>query len=327
MAAASHDQNFKNLIVDYPRDALAFFAAEEAPAPGDDVKITPLRQEQLKERLDDRFRELDVPLLVEWRDGRREAVLFAVEQETEPRHFSPHRLAHYCLDLAEMFDTDRVVPVAIFLREATAAPASLVLGTERRAYLRFDYLACRLAETPYEDWRDSGNVAALVNLLNMRVPVERRVDAYAAAVRRLQEVETDADRRAKYMEFIEIYARLSEDESRRFESDYAEEKTAMAGFIQRAREEGLEQGKAVMTGFIQKAREEGRQEGIERGMERGVLRGERALLERQIQRRFGPLPAAAAKRLGRASADDLEAWADNVLDADTLDEVFRPDSA
>ncbi len=31
--AVGHDQNFKNLIVDYPRDALAFFAPEEAPAP------------------------------------------------------------------------------------------------------------------------------------------------------------------------------------------------------------------------------------------------------------------------------------------------------
>ena len=29
--AVSHDQNFKNLILDYPRDALAFFAPEEAP--------------------------------------------------------------------------------------------------------------------------------------------------------------------------------------------------------------------------------------------------------------------------------------------------------
>ena len=312
----SHDQNFKNLIVDYPRDALAFFAGEEAPAPGDDVEITPLRQEQLKERLGDRFRELDVPLLVEWRDGRREAVLFVVEEETRPRRFSTHRLAHYCLDLAQMFDTDRVVPVAIFLRDAKAAPASLVLGTEQRSYLRFDYLACRLAETPYEDWHDSGNVAALVNLPNMRVPSERRVEAYAAAVRGLEEVEKDADRKAKYMEFIEIYARLSEDESRRFERDHAEEKAVMTGFIQKARKEGLEQGRAVRAGVIQRAREE--------GMERGVLRGERTVLERQLRHRFGPLPAAVVERLGQASADDLETWADNVLDAGSLDGVFGP---
>ena len=304
MAATSHDQNFKNLIVDYPRDSLAFFAAEEAPAPDDDVEVTPLRQEQLKERLGDRFRELDVPLFVDWRDGRREAVLFAVEQETEPRHFSPHRLARYCLDLAEMFDTDRVVPVAIFLRDAKAAPASLALGTELETYLRFKYLACRLAETPYEDWRESRNVAALVNLPNMRVPEGRRVDAYADAMRGLGAVESDPDKRAKYMEFIEVYARLSEDEKRRFESDYAEEKAAMAGFIQSAREEGWQEG-----------RQEGRHE------------GERAVLERLLRRRFGFLSPAVAERLRRASAGEIEAWADNVLDADTLDEVFRPGPA
>ena len=327
MAATSHDQNFKNLIVDYPRDALAFFAAEEAPAPEDDVKITPVRQEQLKERLDDGFRELDVPLLVEWRDGRREAVLFAVEQETKPRRFFPHRLARYCLDLAEMFDTDRVVPVAIFLRDAKAAPASLALGTERRPYLRFDYLACRLAETPYEDWQDSGNVAALVNLPNMRVPSERRVEAYAAAVRGFEAVETDADKKAKYMEFIEIYAKLSEDESRRFETDHPKEKAVMTGFIQKAREEGRQEGQAVMTGFIQKAREEGRHEGLERGVRQGRVQGERAVLERQLRRRFGLLSPRVAERLSRASTGEIEAWADNVLDADTLDEVFRAGSA
>ena len=296
MAAASHDQNFKNLIVDYPRDALAFFAAEEAPAPGDDVEITPLRQEQLKERLGDRFHELDVPLLVEWRDGRREAVLFAVEQETEPRRFSPHRLAHYCLDLAQMFDTDRVVPVAIFLRDAKAAPASLALGTELETYLRFKYLACRLAERPYERWRDSGNVAALVNLPNMRVPEGRRVDAYADAMRGLRAVETDPDKRAKYKVFIDTYAGLNEDEFRRFERDYPEESTDMAGMIQRARDEGRQEGRQVV-------------------------------LERLLRRRFGLLPPGVAERLRRASAGEIEAWADNVLDADTLDEVFRPGSA
>jgi hypothetical protein len=51
----SHDQNFKNLILDYPREALAFFAADEAQDIDASVTITPLRQEQLKERLGERF--------------------------------------------------------------------------------------------------------------------------------------------------------------------------------------------------------------------------------------------------------------------------------
>ena len=78
--AVSHDHNFKNLIVEYSRQALAFFAPDEAPDSDDEASFVPVRQELLKERLGGRFRALDTPLLVKWADGRREAVVFALEQ-------------------------------------------------------------------------------------------------------------------------------------------------------------------------------------------------------------------------------------------------------
>ena len=84
------------------------------------MRITPIRQEQLQERLGERFRELDVPLLVEWPDGERAALLFVIEEESDPRRFSIHRLAHYCLDIAELVETGRVVPVVVFLRGGPA---------------------------------------------------------------------------------------------------------------------------------------------------------------------------------------------------------------
>jgi hypothetical protein len=71
--------------------------------------------------LDNNFRELDCPLLAEWPDGRREALLFALEEETNPRNFDIHRLAHYCLDLAALYETDRVVPVVVFLHNGQYA--------------------------------------------------------------------------------------------------------------------------------------------------------------------------------------------------------------
>ena len=54
-----HDQNFKNLILDYPVQALEFFAEEEAGIDLSEARIVPVRQEQLMERLGGRFRELD----------------------------------------------------------------------------------------------------------------------------------------------------------------------------------------------------------------------------------------------------------------------------
>ena len=70
-----------------------------------------------------------------------------------------------------------------------------------------------------------------------------------------------------------------------------------------------------MAGIISRAREE--------GMEQGRVEGERAVLERLLQRRFGLLAPAVADRLGQASAADLETWAENVLDASTIDDVFE----
>ena len=63
-----HDQNFKNLILDYPREALSLFAEQEAEAIDASARIIPIREEQLKEKLGDSYRRLDVPLLVEWPD-------------------------------------------------------------------------------------------------------------------------------------------------------------------------------------------------------------------------------------------------------------------
>ena len=280
-----------------------FFAPEEAPAPDDSLRIIPVREEQLQERLGKHFRELDVPLLVEWADGRREAILFVLEEESDWRRFSLHRLAHYCLDLAELFETDRVVPAVIFLRDADAAAASLTLGTERRPYLTFDYLDCKLKEIPAERWLHSDNLVARVNLPNMRSRETRKVEVYAQAVRGLLALERDGDKRAKYFEFIDIYAGLTDNEFRRYRRQYPEECSTMAGVIERARDEGMQQG-----------------------MRQGRVEGERTVLERLLRRRFGLLSPAVAERLSQASASELETWAENVLDAETLGDVFESSS-
>ena len=192
-----------------------------------------------------------------------------------------------------MFRTDRVVPVVVFLGHDPAR--GLVLGTERRVYLAFDYLGCALGDMSAEPWLDSRNVVARICLPNMVVPTGRRIDVYARAVRGLLDLEPDPVRRRKYIDFIDIYADLTDNERRRYAQRYPEENSMMKGFNQQAREEGISQGRRE---------------------------GERAVLERLLRRRFGPLPPAVRETLGAASATDLEVWADNVLDAGTLDDVF-----
>jgi len=52
------------------------------------------------------------------------------------------------------------------------------------------------------------------------------------------------------------------------------------------------------------------------------IEGESAILTRQLIRRFGPLPASIETRLASADQQQLEHWADRILDAASLDEVF-----
>ncbi len=58
------------------------------------------------------------------------------------------------------------------------------------------------------------------------------------------------------------------------------------------------------------------------GIDEGLLQGERVVLLRQLTRRFGPLPAWFAPRLEHAGREELEQWADRVLEVAHLEEVF-----
>ena len=64
--------------------------------------------------------------------------------------------------------------------------------------------------------------------------------------------------------------------------------------------------------------ERGRQEGLQQGLQQG----EATVLRRLLTRRFGPLPLWAEERLAQASLQELERWADRVLEAQQLDEIF-----
>lgn len=308
----SHDQNFKNLILDYPREALRFFAPEEAATLDDTVCITPIRQEQLQERLGERFRELDVPLLVEWPDGRRGALVFAVEEESDSRRFSIHRLAHYCLDLAELLGTDRIVPVVIFLRGGHYQQ-TLKLGGDHHSYMEFSYLICDLPALSSEAYWTSDNVVARLNLPNMRYAPADRVEVYAHAVQGLFGLEPDPEKQLKYLDFIDIYVGMTEHELEEYGRRYPEEVKRVSSFAERFTEQGLRQGL-----------QQGLQQGVRQGVQQGLQIGEAKVLLRQIDRKYGAqLAAAYRERIESADAETLLLWSDRILSAERIEDLFH----
>ena len=73
------------------------------------------------------------------------------------------------------------------------------------------------------------------------------------------------------------------------------------------------------TRFYQEIAEEVRQESEQKGRQEGG----QILLHRLLTRRFGELPDWAQKCLLQARPEQLEMWADRLLDAPTLDSVLN----
>ncbi len=84
-----------------------------------------------------------------------------------------------------------------------------------------------------------------------------------------------------------------------------------------------EQGMQYVTSIERRALKRGVEQGIQQGIQQGVQQGEARLLRRQLIRRHGDLPALVEQRLETASTEEIERWADRVLTAQTLDDIFK----
>ncbi|MCA9531012.1 MAG: Rpn family recombination-promoting nuclease/putative transposase [Myxococcales bacterium] len=73
---------------------------------------------------------------------------------------------------------------------------------------------------------------------------------------------------------------------------------------------------AFVTGAEQ-LREQGRQQGLQAGQARVLLK--------QLHLRFGTVPDAYAQRLQTSTEQDIDRWAERVLGAPTIDDVFSDD--
>lgn len=66
----------------------------------------------------------------------------------------------------------------------------------------------------------------------------------------------------------------------------------------------------------------GIEKGLEQGLEQGTQQGQARMLARLLTHRFGEVPFWVTERLGKANVEELEAWAEAVLSADSIDAVF-----
>jgi Domain of unknown function (DUF4351) len=143
----------------------------------------------------------------------------------------------------------------------------LRLGGDRHSYLEFRYLVCGLKRLSASDYKDSSNIIARLNLPNMYYPKQERLEIYLAAQLGLLQIEPNPDKQRKYIDFIDFYADLNEQEIIEFRTHYLNEEGEIMGLAQVLRQEGL-------------------QEGLQKGRREECF----SLVERLLRRKFGIQP-------------------------------------
>ena len=83
---------------------------------------------------------------------------------------------------------------------------------------------------------------------------------------------------------------------------------------------------SLAEALISRGRAEGEARGEARGRAEGEVRGRASILNRLLERKFGPVPSAVRARIRCAPVHELDAWLDAVLDAPTLEAVFEDKS-
>ena len=127
-------------------------------------------------------------------------------------------------------------------------------------------------------------------------------------MRGLSTLEPDPERQLKYVDFIDVYSALDDNERERYEREYQQEAKIMSTFFQRVREESAREGEL---------------RGEQRGEQRGKQRGEALVLLRQMRLKFGDVPEDIQHRIEQTDADTLLTWSERILTAERAEDVIR----
>ena len=91
----------------------------------------------------------------------------------------------------------------------------------------------------------------------------------------------------------------------------------------KAHKKGLDEGhKKGLDEGHKKGLDEGEKEGHKKGLDEGEKKGRRSFLLALVRKRFGDVPRTIEKRVREANADQMDAWAERLFVAASLDDVF-----
>ncbi|OQX02299.1 MAG: hypothetical protein BWK80_58190, partial [Desulfobacteraceae bacterium IS3] len=185
MPQESHDQNFKNLLADFPKEALEWILPEAKETFGDVLKIEFLRQEPKKRRMSDAHLALDMPILFSFEKGQ--ILLWLVEFQEDKNRFSIHKLLKYTTDSAEAYPKATVIPTVLFTdRKKWNKNKDVIRNIDirfgGRIFLHFEYVFLKLFDLNARDYYHYDNPLIKILLPKMNYEPEERIEVIRQAL-------------------------------------------------------------------------------------------------------------------------------------------------
>ncbi|GAB6042512.1 Rpn family recombination-promoting nuclease/putative transposase [Endothiovibrio diazotrophicus] len=329
-----HDHFFKAAFTrpDTAADLLRQALPEEVVATLDLLSVKPTKSSFVDPHLRDHYS--DLLFEATGTDGSPVLVYLLVEHKSHPEHWVVLELLRYALEAWRHWRKGPgkgekwlppLIPMVLYHgEERWKAPrefAELVAGPEllNRYRPRFQFELLDLS-TVADERLPAGAVsrAAFLALKYIHRPEMReRVREIVTCLRAMDEEPGGLEYIRTLLNYLIIAAR--ELETERLRETVNERFREEDGFMATIAEQWIQEG-------IEKGIQQGMQQGMQQGRQQGILEGESTLIERQLTRRFGPLPEWVGPRLAKATPEQLEQWADRLLDAPDLEAVFTEET-
>ncbi|MCD4811462.1 DUF4351 domain-containing protein [bacterium] len=291
MTKQSHDHNFKNLFLDFPKEALKWFFPQAEQKWGQVRKVEFVRQEPKKRKLPDPSLALDMPILFSFEN--HQVLLWLVEFQEDKAKFSIYKLLRYTADLMESYPQALVIPTVLFTDRTNWRKdviRKLETKLNNRLFLHFEYVFFKLFDFNARDYYNVNNPVVKILLPKMNYKKNERIEVIRQAYSGLFQL---ASRGLfdKYVDFTDVYAEVSEQENLYHEIIQHKETVMLAQYI--------------------------RDKGMQQGMQQGTMK----LLSRQIARRFQISPDSVHPMFAGLTTEQLEELGEQFVDAESLDEI------
>lgn len=278
MPKLTADQIIKNLVLDYPADALEFIKPEVFERYGRPVKIDFNIQEIKKHSHFDRSMKNDIAVTYTFADAKR-VILVLIEHWSDKSKFDIYRFAHYVIDLARKFSDVEILPVALFTDRSenwTKQPEHEIrVHCLDDVYLHFKYRLIRMKDHEAAKYIETKNRFIAVLRAAMKHEIQNKIALAVELIKCYNDTENDVNTFEKNMDAIDFFLEIRlGDREKILEKLEEKEETVRLGSELRKRgyDKGVAEGRIE---GLRLGREEGLDEGIKEGLKKGIKEGKK----------------------------------------------------